>query len=319
MTKAALGFLGPLGTFTHEAANNLLGEPEELAPLGSVAEVYQAVSAAHADTGAELTAGVVPIENTVEGYVVPSLDQLLAAPDVVAVDQTVLDISFTAMRIRGDDSAPTAVVSHPHGLAQCRNYIAELGLPAIESSSNAAACRDLKPGQIALGPKICQELYDRVEVAAAVEDFHGARTRFLRIAHRSQAQQWLAHHSAAGAAEQLATMLAITPDTAGPGVLSHVVNSFGDRGINLTSLITRPLKATEGRYAFVFTMDGHPAGPALRAAVQSCLDQGYWVKLLGFFPVSASTADLDLSAAVPAGSVHQGAPSADIARELLWQ
>lgn len=318
MTKAALGFLGPLGAFTHEAANNLLGAAEELAPLGSVAEVYQAVAAAHADTGGELTAGVVPIENTVEGYVVPSLDQLLAAPDVVAVEQTVLDISFTAMRIRGDETAPTAVVSHPHGLAQCRNYIAAQNLPAIESSSNAAACRDLQPGQIALGPKICQDLYDRVEVAAPVEDFRGARTRFLRIAHRSKARKWLAQHSANAPGAQLATMLAITPDTAGPGVLSHVVNSFGDRGINLTSLITRPLKATEGRYAFVFTMDGHPADPALRAAVESCLDQGYWVKLLGFFPVSATTADLDLSAAVPAGSVHRSTAETSIARELLW-
>src|SRR5690606_17130381 len=125
------------------------GTPE---PLATVTEVYDAVASGFASTG------VVAIESSVEGYVVPSLDAIVAARDVVAVDEVALDISFDAFT-HPDATELTEVCAHPHGLAQCAAWIAERGLKPVPASSNAAACRDVEPHQVALGPSLCGDLY----------------------------------------------------------------------------------------------------------------------------------------------------------------
>lgn len=331
-----VAYLGPEGTFTHQAAVRWVraqarqdagpttsptsgaaaapgrdGEVEvDLVAAQTVGDVYAGVASGAYDHG------IVAIENSVEGYVVPSLDAIVGSEDVVAIDEVVLEITFDAF-VRPGHGDLTEVTAHPHGLAQCQDFVARSGAVPVPSSSNAAACRDASPHQIALGPPICGELYGLDVLEAGVEDFHGARTRFLTIVRRDRARAALAT-AQEGAPAQWRTMLALTPHVTGPGVLARITRAFGAGGVNLSSLITRPLKALEGRYVFVVTVDAAPWEPAVRDVLEGLLAAGDSVKTLGVFPARGELDEALSSDHVPVGSVRAGASPEDLDRGLLW-
>lgn len=318
-----LAYLGPEGTFTHEATlgwvRTLSEMPDapsvELVPLRTVADVYAQVASGEVDRG------VVAIENSVEGYVVPSLDAIVASRDVVAVDEAFVTITFDAFALPDDDGPATQVSSHPHGLAQCEAFIATHALTTVPATSNAAACRDLVPGQLALAPRICGEIYGLRTHTRSVEDFHGARTRFLLLASRDSAVEGgvgATGGAIGGAAGSWRTMLAITPHVTGPGVLARITDAFGSLGVNMSSLITRPIKALEAKYVFIITVDGAPWDACVRSVLEGLLAAGDSVKTLGVFP---SRGELDETVEVdrvPAGSVQAGADELALRRGLLW-
>jgi prephenate dehydratase len=307
---ARVAFLGPEGTFTHEAAArwaSLAGTT--LVPVRTVTEVYEGV-----DRGT-FTHGVVAIENSVEGYVVPSLDAIVSAENVVAVDETFVEITFDAFARPGAQEPVTQVTSHPHGLAQCQRFVTARDLVPVPATSNAAACRDVRPGQVALGPRICGELYGLETVARGVEDFHGARTRFLLLTSRDAAA---AVGRADGPDAAWRTMLAITPHATGPGVLARITQAFGALGVNLSSLITRPVKALEGRYVFIVTVDGAPWDSGVRGVLAGLLAAGDSLKTLGVFPARGELEGVVDPHRVPVGSVRADAQATDLDHALLW-
>ncbi|MHA7133956.1 prephenate dehydratase [Oerskovia turbata] len=326
-----VAYLGPEGTFTHQAADRWaraqagpttalaravsaavdVGKGTvELVPVPTVTDVYAGVASG------EYEHGIVAIENTVEGYVVPSLDAIVGSEDVVAIDEVVVEITFDAF-VRPGHGDLTEVTAHPHGLAQCQGFVARSGAVPVPSSSNAAACRDATESQIALGPPICGELYGLDVLEPGVEDFRGARTRFLAIVRRDRARAALAAAREQGPA-QWRSMLALTPHLTGPGVLARITQAFGAGGVNLSSLITRPLKALEGRYVFVLTADAAPWEPALRDVLEGLLAAGDSVKTLGVFPARGELDEALSTDHVPVASVRAGASAGELERGLLW-
>ncbi|MFB9313261.1 prephenate dehydratase [Nocardioides plantarum] len=232
-------YLGPSGTFTHQAVVALRPDAEAV-PVAEAGEALAAVEQGRASYA------VVPIDNSVNGVVVPTLDGLLARPGLSIVDSVVLPISFDAFT-RDPTVAPEVVVSHPHGLAQCRGWIEAQGLATRESSSTAAACRDLGPGELGIGPRICGSLYDLHTVAEAVEDNTAAFTQFALVS---------ASRLPVRADGDDGLLVSLVPDANVPGILRRMLGVLEDRGVNMTNLVTRPVPATPGIYVFLLFLSG---------------------------------------------------------------
>lgn len=147
-----------------------------------------------------------------------------------------VNVSFDAFITPGTSQIGidgASVSAHPHGLAQCKRFIERHRLHPAQASSNAAACRDLKPGNVALGPHICGDLYGLEILEEHVEDFDGAHTDFLVIAPRGDVLDYVARTRE----REFETVITFIPLATGPGVVADLLDVLRDCGLNMTSLI----------------------------------------------------------------------------------
>ena len=236
-----IGFLGPEGTFTHQAALEL-APSADLAPYADAATLFRDIEQ-RACVG-----GVLPMDNTVNGPVMPTVDALLEHEDISLFDDCVLAVSFDAFAVGDPDADPArVVVSHPHGLAQCRDYISSLGLPTRAVGSTAAACENLVPGEVALAAPICGDLYRVRRVAEGVEDNALALTHFGLF---KQGRPDPAVDTATG------DVFVLRPNHNVPGILHDILAPLRDHDLNLFNIITRPVATSPGEYVFVLFLDG---------------------------------------------------------------
>jgi len=267
-----LTYLGPEGTFTHQAARDLARDGEELTPLATVREVVQSVESG------EAAAGVVAFENSLEGPVPANLDELLLQTTrCVIAGERVLPVSFTLFRAAGDESPLEGVVSHEFGLAQCSRFIADSGVETLKAMSTAGACRDLaqspREGWGALGPPVAGELYGLRVERERVEDDERAATRFVLL--RTSAPMPTGKDRSA---------FSFLPTHDEPGSLVRLLQEFSLRDINLTAIKSRPTKELLGEYIFYIECEGHVAEPHLRDALMGVLRFKGGTRFLGSFP-----------------------------------
>jgi prephenate dehydratase len=269
-----VAYLGPEGTFAHQAVAlaRCLPEPVDAVPRPTVVSVIEAVEDGACDFG------VVPFENSVEGQVNLTVDVLVHDAERIQVcEEVVLAVTFGAYRRPGDDSPMRAVASHPVGLAQCRHWVHDQGVPARETSSTAEACRIVaegdEPGLIAVASPAAAARWGLEAIAVGVEDFPGAETRFVVVG-----------ESAAEPTGADRTMFVLVPPDERAGVLLRALEHLSGRGINLSAIASRPLRVRLGEYCFVLVADAHLTDAPMAAAFDGLRADGYSVKLLGSYP-----------------------------------
>ena len=269
-----VGYLGPAGTYSEEAALRRPGA--EPVPFPTLPDTIAAV----ADGAVELAA--VPVENSLEGSVGISLDTLAARDDVTIVGELVLPISVHLVaRAALDPADVEQVVSHPQPLAQCAGYLRRR-LPqarTVPASSTAAAVRQMMeagPRWAALGPRRAAELYDAVIVEEDVADDASNATRFV----------WVAPEGTAAASDgPMRTSLAFWGQgDREPGWLVRCLSEFAFRGVNLSKIESRPLRSTIGHYRFFVDCDDGLASPAVSEAVAGLRTHCTDVRVLGSYP-----------------------------------
>ena len=131
-----IAYLGPPGSFSEEAAIAYGGTEADFLPLGSMPAVVTAV-----ETGAA-TAGVLPIENVLEGGVTTTLDLLIHETDLRIAGETVIPITQYLVARPGVGLTQIEVLYvHPQSLGQCRRFIERClpGVATVASLSNSAA------------------------------------------------------------------------------------------------------------------------------------------------------------------------------------
>jgi prephenate dehydratase len=267
-----LTYLGPEGTFTHQAAKDLARDGEELVALRTVRDVVQSVESG------EAAAGVVAFENSLEGPVPANLDELLLQTRRCMISgERVLPVSFTLFRTPGDETPLRGVTSHAFGLAQCSRFIEEAGITVEEAQSTAGACRDLaaspREGWGAIGPPVAGELYGLRAERTNIEDDERATTRFVML--RTSCPEPTGKDRSA---------FSFLPSHDEPGSLVRLLQEFALRDINLTAIKSRPTKELLGEYIFYIECEGHIREPQLRDAVLGVLRFDSVTRFLGSFP-----------------------------------
>jgi prephenate dehydratase len=309
-----VGYLGPEGTFTQEAAVAAGGDSQlTLVPLATVFDVVMAVHEGDTERG------VVPIENSLEGSVSATLDALaIETSDVVIVAESVLPIRQCLIaRDSLQLEEVEVVVSHPQANGQCSRFIRTRlpGARVMTASSTADAVRMVAEhgGRwAALGTRLAARLYGCQVLRAGVEDLTGNETRFVWLARagsdsarggRSPAR---AGSDAAGEGSA-ATPPAPIPGLPGggapsgpwktaivfwgvgsdaPGWLVGCLSEFASRSVNLTRIESRPRKQGLGRYMFFADLEGRDQDPPVATALAGLRERVESLRVLGSFPAA---------------------------------
>ena len=282
-----LGYFGPAGTFTHQALLTL-GEHENR-PFASVVATLNAVRSGEVD------AALVPIENSVEGGVSATLDNLGSEPVLRIVREVLLPIQFGLYGRPGTRLQDvTRVLTHPHAAAQVRLWLAA-NLPhatVTEGGSTAGAAEDVARPDSAHDAAVCAsvagQMYGLEELAGGIADNDAAVTRFVLVARPGNQPE------PSGADK---TSLVVFPFAYRPGGLLSILEQFATRGVNLTRLESRPTKTTLGSYCFSIDAEGHLADERLAEALLGLRRTCREVIFLGSYP----RAD-EQEPAVPRGS-----------------
>jgi len=267
-------YLGPEGTFT-EAAFRALDAAEHAEPL-PCATIQAALAAVRAGTADR---AVVPIESSVEGVVTATLDDLTAGGDLLIQAELQLPIAFALLARPGTRLAAVRTVSgHPQAQPQCRRWLAA-HLPDAEwvpAASNAEAARQASEGKIdvALAGAFAAAQYGLEVLAHDIHDRQNAVTRFVVAGPP-------AGLPAPTGADRTSLAAFLANDHA--GALTEILTEFVVRGVNLTTIQSRPTGDGLGRYYFFIDCEGHVAdarvGEALMGLRRLCAD----VRFLGSY------------------------------------
>ncbi|MFU0538061.1 prephenate dehydratase domain-containing protein [Gardnerella greenwoodii] len=320
-----LCYLGPEGSFTHQAALKVQQQLQSFDNLQLIPAACENVLSIASEIEEHNNWGVIAWENNIEGVVIPNLDLLIDAKNMVGIARVGVDISFDAVICKSDSiDNCSAIVAHPHALAQCRKFAQKRGLKEKTASSNAAACRDLVPGEVALCPRICADLYNRQIVSEGVEDFSGARTEFLVLAPRDEVLDFV--NIQRENFSSFSSIIAFIPRCTGAGVLANLLDVVRDHGLNMTSFMSRPIKGQDGLYSFIATVDSAPWDSMCKDMIQEVVEHGDWVRVLAVYPSEKRNNPVMNDWMLPNGGVCVE-PSVDslrnlnvmqAERELLW-
>ncbi|HYT10329.1 MAG TPA: prephenate dehydratase [Mycobacteriales bacterium] len=272
---ARFAYLGPEGTFAEAALRTLPaaagGTP---LPQPSVHAAIDAVRTGEAD------AAVVPLENSVEGSVATTLDELATGDPLVITREVLLPVTFALLARPGTtaDGVKT-LATHPHAEAQTRRWLRE-HLPAVEAhftGSTAAAAVAVAHGEYdaAVAAPIAGVRNRLVALAEDIADTPGAVTRFVLLIRPGRPPE-------PTGADKTSLVAFIRHDHT--GALHEVLTEFAIRGVNLTRIESRPTGERLGRYCFSIDCEGHVAdarvGDSLAALRRICAD----VRYLGSYP-----------------------------------
>jgi len=267
-------YLGPAGTFTEAALLKIAASDDQLIAYANVTAALDAVRKG------EVSKALVPIENSVEGVVARTLDELASGEPLVVTAETTLPVTFSLMTLENKDPKDIkSIATHPHAESQCRSYIAKNypNAQVIETASTAAAAKGLSKGDYdaAIGAVIAAKNYQLKIIAEDIGDNTNAVTRFVVVEKPGKSL-------AATGKDRTSLAVFIAIDHA--GALLEILNEFAKHQVNLSFIQSRPTGSQLGHYHFIIDAEGHiedkPVAAALAGLKEICED----IRFLGSYP-----------------------------------
>ena len=267
-------YLGPAGTFTEAALLQITNQDDLLTPYANVTAALDAVRSG------ECAKALVPIENSVEGVVARTLDELAMGKPLVITAETTLPVSFALMSLPATEKANIkSIATHPHAESQCRTFIAK-NFPhaeVIETASTAAAAQGLAAGKYdaAIASPAAAKNYGLKIIAENIGDNENAITRFVLVEAPGEQPK-------ATGADRTSLAVFIAIDHA--GALLEILTEFAKYDVNLSFIQSRPTGRELGHYHFIIDAQGHIDDPAVAAAVTGLRSICEDIRFLGSYP-----------------------------------
>jgi prephenate dehydratase len=224
-------------------------------------------------------AGVLAIENSLEGAVGTTLDLLIHETELSIIAEVVLPIRHMLLARPETGLGDIRVLrSHPQTLGQCRRFI-ERVLPKAQTAaslSNTAAVEEMLEEQnsAAISTPRAAELYPVQILARDIQDRQINETRFVV----------LAPSDSPPTGDDKTSLAFSTSKAERPGALVALLNEFAKRSINLTKLESRPTRERLGHYIFLCDLDGHREDAHVAEALRGMAEQADWLKIFGSYP-----------------------------------
>ncbi|QKG84118.1 prephenate dehydratase [Kroppenstedtia pulmonis] len=276
-----VAYLGPEGTFTHEAAQVLFSESQyRHVPRTSIVDVLTSVNQN------ECAYGVVPVENAIEGSVTLTLDWLIHHVKVPITAELIYPISQYLMvhpsQAHRSWKDYTRVISHPQAVAQTRihvrKYLPQAAITFVDSTADAARQVQEHSDQpwVAIGTQSAQKLYSLEMLSEKVEDYPNNYTRFIVVGKE------IRELKASPSLTKSSFLVTLPSDF--PGALYRVLQSFAGQGVNLSRIESRPTKKKLGAYYFYIDAEKEWNHPSVTRAIQEVEAWDCKVRLLGSYP-----------------------------------
>jgi len=267
-----VAYLGPAGTFSHQAARVHFGPDARCAPGETIGDVFAAAEQGAADYG------VVPVENSTEGAVTPTLDHCVET-GLRIVAEIFLPIAHHLLA-RAEPAAVRRVYSHPQVFGQCRVWL-RAHLPGVEqipaaSTARAAELAAGDPEAAALAGELAAELYGLPIRIRDTQDLSGNTTRFLALGAASPPP---------GGNDKTSLVFGLRHRV---GALHDALGVLHRGGINLTKIESRPRRGRAWEYIFFVDVAGHAREEPLRSALAELATHCIFLTVLGSYPAAVA-------------------------------
>lgn len=271
-----VAFLGPVGTFSEQAALEYFGSSAEFEACPDIDAIFRAVS------NENCRFGIVPIENSTEGVVTRSLD-LLQQASLKIVGEVGLRIRHNLLSLQGKLDEIEVIYAHPQALAQCQNWLTahvpQARRQAVSSNAEGARLAASEPMAAAVSSERAAGIFGLQVVARGIQDASNNRTRFVVLANNSELQPEFSDQAAA-----CTSVVVSVPNK--PGAVYDLLAPLKAHEVSLTRFESRPARSDQWEYFFYMDIAGHIGQPAVAQALQDVREICSFYKLLGSYIVS---------------------------------
>jgi prephenate dehydratase len=268
-------YLGPAGTFTEAALNKVTCDTDKKIPYINVTAALDAVRSGEADFA------LVPIENSVEGVVARTLDELANGEPLTISGEVTLAVTFDFM-VKAGTKAINRIGTHPHAEAQCRAYLS-INYPHAEiitTNSTSAAAEMVAKGELdaAIASTAAAEHFNLEVLASNIGDNTAAVTRFIAAQKPGYIPEPTGNDR---------TSLVVYIDIDHAGALLEILTVFAKYNVNLTFIQSRPTGRELGHYHFVIDVEGHINDEAVAKSLAELREICDDIRFLGSYPREA--------------------------------
>lgn len=265
-------YLGPVGTFTEAALKKISNDKDIRIPFANVTAALDAVRSGQADYA------LVPIENSVEGVVARTLDELASGDPLTISAEVTLPVSF-ALMTNPATATINRIGTHPHAESQCRTFIAKRYPHAeiVPTASTSAAAEAVSKGELdaAIASSAAAEHFNLKIIAEDIGDNSGAVTRFIA----AQKPGWIPEPTGHDR-----TSMAVFIDIDHAGALLEILQVFAKYEVNLTFIQSRPTGRELGHYHFIIDVEGHIKDSRVGKSVEELREICDDIRFLGSYP-----------------------------------
>ena len=264
-----VAYLGPRATFTHLAAVQKFGASAQYVAVNGIKDVFDEVERGRANFG------VVPIENSTEGVVNHTLDMFIDS-SLLIYGEVQQEVSHHLLSQADKIDQITKLYSHPHAIAQCRNWL-ETNLPNVPvveaaSTARAAELSADDPSAAAIASELAAQLYGLKVLKARIEDNINNFTRFLVLSQKPPERT---------GRDKTSVMISVKDRV---GALYDLLRPFASHGINMTKIESRPSRRKAWEYIFFVDLEGHLQEDRVRKALEELKARCLFLKILGSYP-----------------------------------